>query len=127
MAIIGMPKIMSDMLFKLITAEPDMSVITIDSQAGNQLCHLHAGNVAIVNASLLYNLEFGPFAKCDITSKDLIENMALMDLSLINIVALTPDGKTAFKNLGLDRKTYPNISVSGFIELLKDEQPITIH
>jgi hypothetical protein len=53
--------------------------------------------------------------------------MALMDLSLINIVALTPDGKTAFKNLGLDRKTYPNISVSGFIELLKDEQPITIH
>jgi hypothetical protein len=115
------------MLFKLITAEPDMSVITIDSQADNQLCHLHAGNVAIVNASLMYKLEIGPFAKCDITSKNLIKNVAAMDLSFINIVALTPDGKTAFKFVGLDRKAYPNISVSGFIELLKDEQTITIH
>jgi hypothetical protein len=130
-AIIGMPRIMSDMLFKLITAEPDMSVIAIDSPEDNQLSasqgQICAGNVVIVNASLMYNSEFGPFTSRKALPKKYSKDLVPINLSIGNIVALTPDGKTAIKFLGIDRKEYPNISVSGFLELLKEEESIKFH
>lgn len=130
-AIIGMPRIMSDMLFKLITAEPDMSVIAIDSPEDSNLAtsqdQICVGNVAIVNASLIYNSEFGPFTSGKESHKKHGKDLVPINLSMSNVVALTPDGKTAFKFLGIDRKEYPNISVSGFLELLKEEESIKFH